>query len=136
MSHYSEAILEGFLKICDQQKFADKNLLIIKLDQDEVKIKSSLTTIQHDQLYHIIKECISNVIKHANASELMISILFNDGKCNFTISDNGKGYEKDKIIYGIGIHSITQRVKDIGGDFTIDSTSGTGTTIKGNFNVG
>lgn len=119
--------LIGFLNEI-QQKFADKGLMIVKLELEEEKIKSLLSTQQHDQLYHIVKEAISNVIKHAGATELVIGVGFKAGNCICTISDNGAGFNKEQVQYGIGIESIQKRAKELGGGMAIQS-SNNGTII-------
>ena len=115
-----------------QQKFTEKGLMKVVLNQDEESIKRSLTVVQHHELYHIIKESISNVIKHANATELSISILFNAGRCEFRVADNGKGYEPENVVFGIGLNSITRRARSLDGDIDI-SSSPSGTIIQGYF---
>lgn len=119
--------LIGFLSEI-QQKFANKGLMIVKLELEEEKIKSLLSNQQHDQLYHIVKEAISNVIKHAGATELVIEVGFNAGNCICTISDNGAGFNKEQVQYGIGIESIQKRAKELGGGMAIQS-SNNGTII-------
>jgi len=125
--------LTGLLKDV-QQKFRQKNLMDVVLKIDEEGIKHRLSTSQHDQLYHITKECVSNVIKHANATRLEIRVLFGHGTCHFEIQDNGHGFDKNKVMRGIGLESIAKRVTGMGGTVDIQS-SDTGTTISGNFPV-
>jgi signal transduction histidine kinase len=125
--------LTGFLKEI-QQKFSEKALMAVKLDIDEENIRLKLSTQQHDQLYHIIRESIANVIKHAGATELSIAINFKNDECIFNITDNGIGFEKGNIVQGIGIESMQKRIKDIEGELTFNSFIG-GTTINGFFPV-
>ncbi len=125
--------LIGFLKEI-QQKFSEKGLMDVKLELDENSIKSRLTTHQHDHLYHIIRESISNIIKHASAKEILVSVLFTVDNCTFSISDNGKGFRKEDITYGIGLQSIKNRFNDLGGSVRIESFP-TGTKILGTFPV-
>lgn len=117
-----------------QQKFRQKNLMDVVLKIDEEGIKHRLSTFQHDQLYHITKECVSNVIKHANATRLEIRVLFGHGVCHFEIQDNGRGFDENKVMRGIGLDSMAKRVTGMGGTVDIQS-SGMGTTISGNFPV-
>jgi signal transduction histidine kinase len=123
--------LTGLLKDV-QQKFRQKNLMDVVLKIDEEGIKHRLSTSQHDQLYHITKECVSNVIKHANATRLEIRVLFGHGVCHFEIQDNSRGFDENKVTRGIGLESIAKRVTGMGGTVDIQS-SGMGTTISGSF---
>ncbi len=127
----TELNLTDFLKEI-QQKFSEKGLMNIKLDINEADLKAHLTTHQHDQLYHIVKESIANAIKHSGSIELAIKVSFNNENCSFSIADNGKGFNKEEINYGIGIHSMSNRIKELGGALSISSTT-SGSTIAGQF---
>lgn len=120
--------LIGFLKEL-QQKFLKKGLMNVKLSLAEEGVKSLLSTHQHDQLYHIIKEAISNVIKHASATELSITIEFSKNTCISIIKDNGIGFNNKIMVYGIGLQSIKNRVNDLEGTVEVTSTQN-GVNIK------
>ena len=125
--------LTGFLKEI-QQKFTEKKLMKTNLSLDEGLVKTRLNKMQHDELYHIIKECIANAIRHADASELSINISFPANSCTFSVADNGKGYVEAKVVNGIGLESILKRIKNINGEISINS-SPQGTTINGHFDL-
>ncbi|WP_299213757.1 sensor histidine kinase [uncultured Aquimarina sp.] len=82
-------------------------------------------------IFRIIQELITNTIKHANASEIHISLTNHDSLLNIIVEDNGKGFnakilpEKD----GMGLKSIEKRIEHMEGTFEIDSTIGKGTNI-------
>ncbi len=82
-------------------------------------------------LFRIIQELITNIIKHANASEATINIALYDQNLNIIIEDNGKGFKYDKTTLkeGIGLSSIKTRIMHLKGTFNIDSTLGKGTSI-------
>ncbi len=73
----------------------------------------------------IVQEAITNVIKHANASELSIHIqLQEEDGMMFSIKDNGCGVSGDKV--GHGLNNMRERIKDLGGTMNIlSSLSGT-----------
>lgn len=81
-------------------------------------------------LYRIFQEIINNTFKHANASEIDISIQSNP-KFELKITDNGVGFAYDKAIsktQSIGIANMLQRAKIINYSIVINSVSGNGTT--------
>lgn len=82
-------------------------------------------------LYRIIQECVNNTLKHANASELNISILINKNEIDITIEDNGKGFDIENLSEkaGLGIDNIQKRIQFLKGDVHWDSSPGNGTTI-------
>jgi len=80
--------------------------------------------------YRIIQECVNNVIKHAHASKLDLSILQDQEGLSVTIEDNGIGFELDTVMKnGIGLNNIRTRVRYLNGELEIDSRPGNGTLI-------
>ncbi len=82
-------------------------------------------------LYRIIQECVNNVLKHADASELNISILIDQREVDVTIEDNGKGFDIASLHEkaGIGIENIRKRIQFLKGEIHWDSVPGNGTTV-------
>ncbi len=80
-------------------------------------------------LYMIVKESINNSIKYSDCSMIGLLIKNKAGKLNITISDNGKGFDKEKITSGYGLKNILQRSEEIGYKATINSSPGKGTSI-------
>ncbi len=79
-------------------------------------------------IYLTIKEAINNIVKHAHATEVKITIDCNDGLC-ITIADNGKGFVKSNIPkFRNGLENMQKRIEEINGNFVLVAT--TGTTIK------
>lgn len=81
--------------------------------------------------YRIIQESLLNIIKHADASEVNITLEYINENLNFTIEDNGVGFNNKKTSKGIGISNINSRVKTINGTYTLVSqkNEGTKTTV-------
>lgn len=82
-------------------------------------------------VYRVIQEATNNIIKHANAKNVLIQVSRVDNELHLIIEDDGKGFkldEKNKS-KGIGLNSMQSRVEHIDGIFDIDSKEGTGTTI-------
>ncbi len=82
-------------------------------------------------IFRMIQELITNIIKHAEANEVHISLTNHDSLLNIIIEDNGKGFEA-KILPekdGMGLKNIEKRIEYLEGTFEIDSTIGKGTHI-------
>ncbi len=91
------------------------------------RIDSNTETI----LYRVIQECVNNVIKHANASQLDISIIKEGENISVSIEDNGVGFDK-KITQtgsGIGLKNIETRMSFLKGSVEWESESGKGTLV-------
>lgn len=83
-------------------------------------------------LYRIIQECINNTIKHAEASEIQISVAQQAGKIIAQISDNGKGFDPVTAHIrsdGMGLQSIKSRIELLKGRLDIHSAVGQGTDV-------
>jgi len=84
------------------------------------------------QLYRIIQEATTNMMKHANAMAGKITITEDDKYVYAEIKDNGKGFDADKMLEKgncFGLLNITERTKFINGTVNIKSNKN-GTTIK------
>ncbi|WP_106792344.1 sensor histidine kinase [Aquimarina sp. Aq78] len=82
-------------------------------------------------IFRMIQELITNTIKHAEASEIHISLTNHDSLLNIILEDNGKGFDA-KVLpkkEGMGLRNIEKRVEHLQGTFEIDSTIGKGTNI-------
>lgn len=81
-------------------------------------------------LYRIAEESISNIIKYAQANNVIVQISQNNNLLNLTIEDDGIGFDKSEIVYGLGLKNIQNRVQLINGTVEINSKKGEGTTIN------
>lgn len=82
-------------------------------------------------IYRVMQEAITNVVKHANAKKVNIIAgeSRDEGIYDFQVEDDGIGFSTDKEEYGVGIPSMADRVKMLGGTFHIDTAEGKGTKI-------
>lgn len=86
-------------------------------------------------IYRIIQELITNVLKHAHASEAMIQINYREDELFITVEDNGIGFDKNAISTGIGHKNIKTRIDFLNAQFDVESSSaGTSYTISINLN--
>lgn len=79
--------------------------------------------------YRIIQECVQNVLKHANASRLDITILFTNGEIDITVEDNGEGFDSGEIKEGVGMKNIRSRIDFLNGKMDIQSNKESGTAF-------
>ncbi len=79
--------------------------------------------------FRICQEALSNVLTHAQASNVKISIDGVDDEVRLCIADDGKGFEINEQKYKWGLTTIRERVASINGRLSIESEIGKGTTI-------
>lgn len=85
-------------------------------------------------VYYVVREAITNVRKHARATEVGVLVEFQDSKLTVQITDNGKGFNPAKIeglsTNHMGMRSMSERTRMLNGNLTIDSKPGAGTKIS------
>jgi signal transduction histidine kinase len=84
-------------------------------------------------LFRIIQEVLSNVVKHADATEIIIRIEKMGDRTTINIIDNGKGFDLENLKSaesGIGIRNITDRAMIIGAKLSLISQQNIGTTVR------
>jgi signal transduction histidine kinase len=97
----------------------------------EINYEGSMATEKELQVYRIIQEAVSNVIKYAEAMAAKITISEKDNTIDIEIKDNGKGFNVKEVLNGsksFGLHNIIERSKAIGGKAKITSNKN-GTSI-------
>lgn len=126
--------LAGYLKEL-KSKMAEAVSLFLDVQFDEAAIKIRLSADQHYHLYHIIREAIANIVKHASASRAFVHVDIQEDSCNFLIGDNGKGFSPSPVTElspGMGLQNVIKRMTDMGGQIETRSDS-KGTIISGSF---
>lgn len=83
-----------------------------------------------DGLFRIAQEALNNALKHASATSITLRLEQNEPFVELEILDNGIGFDRATIVEGIGISSMQERAKQLGGDLIIDSTPGKGTSVR------
>lgn len=88
----------------------------------------SLRTKQ--ELYRIAQEAMHNTVKHARASEVVLRLEQTAGGITMEVRDDGVGFVTSASFPGhLGLHSMRERVTNLGGTFEIESTPGAGVRI-------
>jgi signal transduction histidine kinase len=85
-------------------------------------------------LFRIAQEAFTNVVKHAKASNIFVSVGQNNGNIIMEIQDDGVGFDLQTLVNesnpSWGLLGMEERASLLGGDFSIESTKGKGTRVK------
>jgi signal transduction histidine kinase len=86
-------------------------------------------------LFRVAQEALTNVARHANASQVHLSIKEISGAIRMEISDNGQAFPVEKILQAknpkrLGLVGMRERIEMVGGSLTIESRAGAGTTVR------
>jgi signal transduction histidine kinase len=104
-----------------------------------VSLQTSLEALQLPEneaipLFQSIRELLTNVVKHAQSEEAIVSLDLNMGTLRIEVRDNGVGFDpvavKKQDFLKFGLFSIGERMQALGGTFEVESTPGHGTIAK------
>jgi len=104
----------------------------LKIEVQDFGLTERIDNSLEITIFRIIQELVTNIIKHADATEANISLTQLEDTINIIVEDNGKGFNTRKIIHtenGMGLSSIEKRVEHLEGSMEVDSTPGKGTNI-------
>jgi signal transduction histidine kinase len=82
-------------------------------------------------IYRIIQEALTNIARHSEATRAEVAMRLNNSELQVEIADNGKGIDQAMIIHpeSLGILSMQERARMLGGKIAITSNPGKGTCI-------
>lgn len=80
-------------------------------------------------IYRIIQEALTNIRKYAKTNQAEVMIREQEGTVRVVIEDKGKGFDMDKIPRGVGLVSMEERAKTVGGELNIYAEANKGTII-------
>jgi signal transduction histidine kinase len=81
-------------------------------------------------LYRIVQEALTNVVKHARATNVSVLVTRKDGRVGAVIEDDGRGFDRENVRdAGLGLIGMEERVALLDGSLQVESSEGAGATI-------
>lgn len=80
-------------------------------------------------IYRIIQEALTNIRKYAEVNEATVTIREGDDVVRVVIEDRGRGFERKKQSSGVGLFSMEERARSVGGTLIVDSVLKEGTKV-------
>lgn len=102
---------------------------------EELPSEISIPSHIRHNLCMVVKEAMNNIIKHAGATEVNLSISFKHPRLTVSIHDDGHGFSAENKPTGHGLTNMKQRLEEIGGTCKIESQPGQGTTVSIYLNI-
>jgi signal transduction histidine kinase len=105
--------------------------LEFQCDEMEARLPSYLETA----LFRVTQEALSNVVRHAHASVVQVSLRVHDHAVYLTVLDDGRGFQEPPTAstgterHGLGLLGMRERVSTLGGELSVESEPGRGTAI-------
>lgn len=106
------------------------------LDFPDNTAKFSLSMTKRRDLYLIFKEAVNNLVKYSGAKNAEIKVQVSEHHISLLIKDDGKGFDRNNIRMGNGLHNMEQRAKASGATLSVRSAPGKGTTVELMMKVG
>ncbi|MBI2884476.1 MAG: HAMP domain-containing protein [Candidatus Methylomirabilis oxyfera] len=108
-------------------------LIDVQLDV-EPDIDAVLTPEQTGHLFQICREALTNVVKHAGASKVLLTLARSDGQLRLRVEDDGRGCDLTRCSgSGHGLRTMEERAKRLGGVLRVEGTEGRGTRVTMEF---
>ena len=86
-------------------------------------------------IYRVLQEALTNVAKHAQATEVQVVARLDDGGVSLTVRDNGTGFDPGQRSSGFGLAGMTERIYLAGGELEVSSGPG-GTLVQARLPLG
>jgi signal transduction histidine kinase len=119
--------------------FSKRTQLAVRYEGTDVAGLSDAMTIC---LYRVLQEALTNVVKHAQATEVEVRLQRDDGEVRLLVTDNGRGFDhqpgrslpQERI--GIGMLGMVERLELFGGRLAVDSEPGRGVRLAAHLPLG
>lgn len=122
-------LVNALKDLCDN--ITSGKLLTVSLEVHGMNGRLNATT--EIMLFRIVQELLNNIIKHANASEVIIQCVRDQSRLSLIVEDNGRGFNTAEAEANAGMTTIKNRVDYLRGSMTIDSQKNVGTTVMMDF---
>jgi signal transduction histidine kinase len=97
----------------------------------DAEAADSLNRAHSAEVLQIVREAVSNSIRHAQAEEITVSVRPDNGRVSIVVADDGKGFDPHAPTSGgYGMANMQARAEALGGAIHIESSSDTGTRIR------
>jgi signal transduction histidine kinase len=101
----------------------------LQIEVNNINVNQRIKSNIEIQVFRIVQELITNVIKHAEATETTIQFSEDGNTLNIMVEDNGKGFDINNVTFGLGLTNIEKRIENINGNIVFDTTPGNGSTV-------
>jgi signal transduction histidine kinase len=100
--------------------------VVVSLNGDVPPLDVSLI----DDVLQIVREAVSNALRHSGATSIAVSLTVDDRSLLFVIADDGHGFNVARTTWGLGLTNMRTRARRAGGEVVIDSNNARGTLVE------
>ncbi len=121
---------EGLIGALSKQVTVLRTRYKLAVDTDLGK-EPRLSLESKQVLYRIAQEALHNIVKHAHAHTVLLSLSRQDGELILEVRDDGKGFDPTEALPGhLGLRSIQERIALLGGSYSLESAPAQGTRLR------
>lgn len=113
-------------RMCTQMRVATNCKISFELLGEPVRLEQG----QKINFYRICQEAVNNALKHSQATQISVQLMFDEQIITLTVEDNGRGFSRDprgSMRHGLG--NMSDRAQVMGGKLTIESDTNRGTLV-------
>lgn len=121
----TRSLIDSFHALIETLEFTTN----LKFQFDHTGYTERVIMDQKLAVYRILQEQLNNIVKHANATKIWITLSQDDNNIVLTIKDNGKGFDTTVKTDGMGINNIISRAKVFDGIVQMEAASGRGCSL-------
>ncbi len=83
-----------------------------------------------EALLRVVREAVGNAVRHGEAHHVVVHLVCDNRALRLTVADDGGGFSPDTARQGFGLRSMRERVEALGGELSVRSEIGRGTTVE------
>jgi signal transduction histidine kinase len=127
-------LLDALRSRCDELEESSGVRVRLEVPDDWVEVPDAVSLC----FYRVAQEALRNVAQHAAAQSVTVRLGRQNGRVVLSVADDGKGLPNGTIgrHAGLGLRSLTERVRMLGGTLDMESKPGTGTTLAVSLPIG
>ncbi len=122
----------GLTNTIEQMVRQVQNSSDIEFSTEIENVDGLLSKESEINLYRVVQECVNNVLKHSAATNAWLLIKRTAGGAEITCRDDGRGFDPEAGSRkgGMGLTGMAERVRMLGGRYTLESAVGKGATVR------
>ena len=103
----------------------------LSVTRDLQEVEAYVDRAQAKAIYRVLQESLTNIVRHADATEVTVTLAATDGELLFAVADNGRGIDSGKLDNpGLGLVGMHERAAALDGTLTISRVHPHGTDVR------
>jgi len=119
-------LAKSIKRLCDELRKGQNISIDLAIDNLPERLQPSISL----SLYRVAQETVHNIVTHSQAKKVQVELGANDKRITLRIIDDGVGFDPSLEAGGLGLESMRQRVRAVGGFIDISSCQNSGTRIE------